>query len=573
MRRSPADRIEGEHVELCRLHEFDRAYADAERPELRELGSVDGRPAGRIVGEGATGECVAEPEEEGRNALHARQYLTRGGLDTPPACRINGPAVHPFVKDRADFDRLGARTIEMLAEYLRALPSGPVDRVVPEDVRRRLMSLPLPEQGLAPDEILGFLEREILPWPVPIGHRRSYGWVNSPPAPISILADAVATTMNSGLDGYDHSALFLMSSVGRWIMELAGFPTQGSLCLLLTGGSAATLNALTAARHRAAERAGWDLRAEGLHGGRPRMTVYASAESHSSIQKCVEQLGIGTNQLRMVAVDANFRMQAAALERAIDSDLKAGHLPAAIVACGGATNTGAIDPLDEIAAIAARFGIWLHVDGAFGAWAALDPAYADRFQGVARADSLTLNPHKWPQVPLDCGALLTRHPAVHRAAFSLTPDYLVAGHSEVPWPCEHMFQLTYGNRALKTWAALARLGRSGLAEIVTRCNRLASLLEARVRETPDLELLAPASLSVVNFRYRPAGRKLEGAAIDALNVRISEAISSSGEAHLPTSRVRGQVSLRACFLHYENDESDVNHLVQLVNRLGSEHAT
>ena len=159
----------------------------------------------------------------------------------------------------------------------------------------------------------------------------------------------------------------------------------------------------------------------------------------------------------------------------------AGHLPFAIVACGGATNTGAIDPLDAIADIAEESGVWLHVDGAFGAWAALDPAYAARFAAVARADSVTLNPHKWPQVPLDCGALLTRHPEVHRAAFSLTPDYLVAGHSEVPWPCEHMFQLTYGNRALKTWAALARLGRSGLTELVTRCNRLATLLDARVR--------------------------------------------------------------------------------------------
>jgi aromatic-L-amino-acid decarboxylase len=164
---------------------------------------------------------------------------------------------------------------------------------------------------------------------------------------------------------------------------------------------------------------------------------------------------------------------------------------------------------------------------------------------------------------------LTRHPEVHRAAFSLTPDYLVSGHSEAPWPCEHMFQLTYGNRALKVWAAIARLGRKGIAELVTRCNRLARLLEARVRTMPDFELLAPASLSVVNFRYRPAGRRLDAAAIDALNERISKAVSESGEAHLPTTRVCGKTSLRACFLHYENDESDVEHLVQLISRLGS----
>ena len=477
--------------------------------------------------------------------------------------------MHPFVKDREDFDRLGARAITMLGEYLRDLPAQPVDRVMPGDVRRRLMSLPLPESGLPPEEILDFLQTDIMPWPVAIGHRRSFAWVNSPPAPIAVLADSVACAMNCGLDGYDHSSVFLMVSVGRWIMELVGFPREGSLCLLLSGGSAATLNALTAARHRAAERAGWNLRVEGLQSGRPPLVLYASAESHSSIQKCAEQLGIGTNHLRSIPADDAFRMRPDALRAAIENDRKSGKVPFAIVACGGATNTGAIDPLDDVADVAAEFGVWLHVDGAFGAWAALDPAYRDRFKAIARADTVTLNPHKWLQVPVDCGALLTRHPEVHRDAFSLTPDYLEAGHSEAPWPMEHMFQLTYGNRALKVWAAIARLGRSGIAELVTRCNRLASLLEARVRAEPDFELLSPASLSVVNFRYRPAGGKLDDTALDALNETISSAISESGEAHLPTTRVRGRTSLRACFLHYENDESDVDHLVGLVRRLGS----
>ena len=137
------------------------------------------------------------------------------------------PGMHPFTKDREDFDRLGARTVEMLGEYLRALPAQPVDRVVPDEVRRRLMSLPMPEAGLPPEEILEFLRREIMPWPVPIGHRRSYGWVNSPPAPIAILADAVSTTMNSGLDGYDHSALFLMSSLGPMDHGTRGISLRG----------------------------------------------------------------------------------------------------------------------------------------------------------------------------------------------------------------------------------------------------------------------------------------------------------------------------------------------------------
>jgi glutamate/tyrosine decarboxylase-like PLP-dependent enzyme len=478
-------------------------------------------------------------------------------------------AIHPFAKDRTEFDRLGARVAVMIGEYLRDLPAQTVDRVVPADVRRRLMSLPLPEQGQTPQEILDFLGREIMPWPVAIGHRRSYAWVNSPPAPISILADSVASAMNCGLDGYDHSAIFLMVSLGRWIMQLVGFPVEGSQCLLLSGGSAATLNALSAARHRAAAQAGWDMRAEGLQSERQKFVLYTSAESHSSIQKCVEQLGIGTNYMRKIPADAEFRMRPDALRRSIEDDLKAGHLPFAIVACSGATNTGAIDPLEAIADIAAEFGIWLHIDGAFGAWAALDPAYAGPLKALARADSVTLNPHKWLQVPVDCGALLTRHPDDHHAAFSLTPDYLLAGDGEAPWPCEHMFELTFGNRALKVWAAIARLGRNGIAELVTRCNRLAMLLEARLRALPDFEMLAPASLSVVNFRYRPAGQGLDAAALDALNEKISEAVSQSGEAHLPITRVNGKTSLRACFLHYENDDSDVEHLVQLISRLGS----
>jgi glutamate/tyrosine decarboxylase-like PLP-dependent enzyme len=476
--------------------------------------------------------------------------------------------LHPFAQDRAGFDALGTRTMEMLGRYMRELPDQPADRVVPKDVRQRLISLPLPNEGQSPEAILDFLQREIMPWPLATGHKRSYGWVNSPPAPIAILADAVASTMDSGLDGYDHSAIFLMASVGRWIMELVGFPTEGSLCILLSGGSSATLNALTAARHRAAERDGWNLRTEGLQSGRKKLIAYASAESHSSIQKCIEQLGIGTDNLRDIPAGSDFRLRPADLRKAIEADLKAGHLPFAIVACGGATNVGAIDPLDEIADIAAEFGIWLHVDGAFGAWAALDPAYKAQFAALARVDSVTLNPHKWLQVPIDCGALLTRHPEAHRNAYSLTPDYLEAGNSEAPWPYEHMFQLTYGNRALKVWAALARLGRSGVAELVTRCNSLAKLLEQQVKAAPDMELLSPASLSVVNFRYRPE-KAMDDAALDALNDKIADAISESGEAHLPTTRVHGRTSLRVCFLHYENDESDVTHLIALVRRLGS----
>ncbi len=481
-----------------------------------------------------------------------------------------------FSDDRADFTRLGKRTIDLLADFMNSLPGENVDRVVPGGERALLSNLPFPEHGMSADDIVTFMEQHVMPWPQPTGHQRSYGWVNSPPMPVSILAESVAQTMNSALDGYDFSGIFLMVSLGRWLMELAGFPAKNehgedSMALLFSGGSAANLNALTTARYAAAKQDGWNMREEGLQGDHPAMIAYASDQVHSSVQRCMEQLGLGSDNLRKVPTDDAFRMDVDALKDMIAADRAAGLRPFAVVASAGTTNTGAIDPLNAIADVCEDTGIWFHVDGAYGGFGGLDPRYGDACAGIERADTLTTDPHKWLHVPLDCGALLTRRKSLHREAFSLTPDYLEAGgHDGAPWPYEYMFQLTYANRALKTWAALARMGKSGVRDLIIRCNRLADLLDRCVSEAPDLQCLSPTSLSVVNFRYVPEGSNLDPAQLDDLNQRISDAVSESGEAHIPTTRVKGQISLRACILHYDNNEDDVRHLVALVRRLGAE---
>lgn len=473
---------------------------------------------------------------------------------------------HPHRRDAAAFRELGASAIELAARHLDTLEAMPVERIVPARVRARLLGQELPQDGLAPRDILAFLAEDVLPWPLPTGHRRSLGWIDSPPAPIGILADTVATAMNCTSDGYDHSGIFLLATVSRWLMELTGFPQEGSMGLLLSGGSMANLTALTAARYRAYERAGRDMRRDGLHGG-PRLTVYASDQTHSSVQKCVEMLGIGAANMRLVATDNRFRIRPDALAAMIEEDKAAGALPCAIVANAGATNTGAIDPMEAMAGIAADHGIWLHVDGAYGAIGCLDPEEAPRFAGMERADSLTIDPHKWFQTPVDCGALLLRDRELQRRAFSLVPAYLESGESpEAPWPYEYSFELTYANRAVKAWASLARLGRSGMTELVTRCNRLARLLADRVEASDSLEALTPVSLSVLCFRYRPAGVGEDR--LDAVNDHLSRLIGESGEAHVPTSRIGERSCLRACFLHYANGEDDVEHLLELIARLG-----
>jgi glutamate/tyrosine decarboxylase-like PLP-dependent enzyme len=474
--------------------------------------------------------------------------------------------------DRGNFAGLSDRVTQMVGDYLNAIPDEAAQRIIPAEERELLSTLVLPEQGLSAEEILTFMETHILPWPQPTGHPRSYAWVNSPPLPIAIIAETVAQAMNSSLDGFDYSGLFLMVSLERWLMELAGFPRgEDSLALLFSGGSAASLNALTVARYRAAREDGWNIREEGLQGNRPPMVVYASDQVHSSVQRCIEQLGLGTQHLRVVPSDDRFRMDVEKLSLMIEADRKAGLRPIAVVASAGTTNVGAIDPLEQIADVCEQTGLWLHVDGAYGGFAGLDPEYTEDLAGLARADSVTVDPHKWLHVPLDCGALLTRHKALHREAFTLTPDYLEKGDEHaVPWPYEYRFQLTYANRAIKTWAAIARLGKAGVATLVVRCNRLAATLDALIQSADDLELLAPTSLSVVNFRFVPPGRDLDAAMLDELNERISTRIADSGEAHLPTTRVNGRVSLRACILHYENSEKDVAHLLELVRRFGTE---
>lgn len=481
---------------------------------------------------------------------------------------------HQFAQDQRNFSRLARRTMDAIARRLEQSPQMPVDAAIPpREQRDFLANMALPQEGISAEEILDVLEQRIMPWPMPNAHRRSYGWINCPSAPISILADSVSTALNMGMDGYDHPSIFLMASVGRWLMELSGFPADGSMALLFTGGSEANLHALSVARYAAAKEDGWNVREEGLQGNRPAFIAYTSAQAHSSIQRCVEQLGLGTNNLRNVDSDENFRLDTTALRKAIITDREAGLRPFCVVAASGSTNTGSIDPLDDIADVCEELGLWLHVDGAYGGIGGLDPKYTAAYKGMDRANSLTMDPHKWLQVPLDCGALLVRDPRLNRENFLLTPDYLSESedeHGAAPWPSEYMFPLTYGNRVLKTWAAIARLGLSGATELVTRCNRVASVLGQMVEESSDMELLAPVSLSVVNFRYLPQQATAEPTDIDALNEQISSEISACGEAHLPTSRVNGAVSLRACFLHYENDESDAHHLLQLTRRIAQD---
>ena len=266
----------------------------------------------------------------------------------------------------------------------------------------------------------------------------------------------------------------------------------------------------------------------------PRLRVYVSDQGHSCIRKAIELLGIGSANLRIVPTDDRFRMRTPILEAMIAEDRRAGYRPLAVVGSAGSTNTGSIDPLDRIAAICRQEDLWFHVDGAYGAPAVVTDRYRDALAGLALADSVAVDPHKWLQIPVEAGVVLVRDKSLLRDTFSLVPAYLRSdgGEDGVEGPisfAELGFQQTRGFRALKIWFGLRSLGKARIERLIDQNCRLAERLHAAVVDAPDLEALAPQSLSVVCFRAVPPSLRGDEAALDALNRSIVERIQLGGE--------------------------------------------
>jgi aromatic-L-amino-acid/L-tryptophan decarboxylase len=457
-----------------------------------------------------------------------------------------------------DLRRAARRAADLAVDHLAGMRDRPVWTPA-QPARDWLADQPLPDRGRALEDLLADIEAHVLPYPMGNGHPRFFGWVNSPPQPAGVVVEPIAAAMNPSCAGGDHAAVELERCVVRWLAGLVGYPSAPGGGLLTSGASMATIAGLTAARHRAAAADGWDVRTDGL-AGRPPLSVYVSAEGHSCVRKAAELLGIGTRGVRVVGVDGQFRMDTGALRAALAEDRAAGRRPFAIAATAGTVNSGAIDPLDDLADIAAEHGLWLHVDGAYGALGILEPALAPWYAGLDRADSLALDPHKWLGVPVDCGALLVREPSALREAFSLVPPYLKDDHADghasgSGWFSEYGPEQTRPFRALRAWATLAHLGRAGAAALVTRTVAVAAELGRLVDHAPDQERAAPVVTSIVAFRCRPPG--LTESQADALNAAIPAAVQRRGRAFLTGTVLAGRPALRACLIHPGTTEDDV----------------
>jgi aromatic-L-amino-acid/L-tryptophan decarboxylase len=450
--------------------------------------------------------------------------------------------------------RVGRMAADVTADYLAGVGERPVWRPVPETDRSWLTGQDLPTAGRSLSDLVRDIRTRIVPYPMGNGHPRFFGWVNSAPSPAGVLVAPIAAALNPSCAGGDHAGVLLEHTVLRWLAELVGFPHCPGGGLLTSGASMATVIALAAARQRAAGEEGVDVRADGLY-GLPLMVMYVSAEGHSCLRKAAELLGLGNRQVRVVPVDDGFRMDVDALRTLVAHDVQAGLHPFCVVATAGTVNTGAVDPLDAIADVAVDHGMWFHVDGAYGALGVLAGNTEAAYVGMARADSLALDPHKWLGVPVDSGCVLWREPALARATFSLVPAYLRDEREDgLGWFAEYGVEQTRPFRALRVWATMAHLGRDGIVQLVDTTVQLAQMLAAMIIAASDFELLAPVGASIVAFRYRPVERDDQ---LDELNRWIPAAVQRRGRAFLTGTRLAGVEALRACLLNPATTEDDL----------------
>ena len=410
------------------------------------------------------------------------------------------------------------------------------------------------------------------------GHPRFFGYVASPSTPIGAYADLIASTLNGNITCWRSgpAGTEIEQIVISWLGSLIGYD-EDARGLLTSGGSMANLIALLVASRR---KSGDKTARTGLWNSGTPMTIYASTEVHMSIAKAADILGFGRDQVRSVACDARLRMEVGALRKRIETDLEEGLRPFCIVASAGTVNTGAVDPLKEIAAVAREYDLWFHVDGAYGAPAVLDSHRKHLFCGLDQADSVSLDPHKWLYVPVDAGCLLFRDEATVKAAFNTEDaDYikvhgLIDDETFAYW--DYGVELSRRFRALKVWLTLRYYGVRQIAEAISGDIALAGYLSELIERAGDFELAAPVELSICCFRYVPAliqERMVEASAselnqinaeLDQLNERILSVVQKGGRAYVSNATVNGRFVLRACITNFRTTKADIDETVEVV---------
>ncbi len=451
---------------------------------------------------------------------------------------------------------------ELLVRYEAELAARPVFPDIDRAALRTILEEPFPEDGRPFHELLGEFQRVVIPNSTQIAHPRFLAYVLPSPNSVAPFADALASVLNQNCNLWTLSpaANAIEQKIVSWFLELFEIPLGGGI--LTSGGSMANLSALAVARD--AHHQG-DPRMEGLQTSRSPLVLYTSEEAHNSIDKAVTLLGLGLNNLRRIGTDERCRLRLDLLRNAIAKDRSDGMTPFCVVASAGTVTTGAIDPLDELAEYCQRERLWLHVDGAYGAFAVLSERLRSNLVTSGRGDSLTLDPHKLLFTSLEAGCVLFRDKERWRKTYGFIPSYLTMNPDpDLLHFAEYGPQLSRGFKALKVWWALRAYGRKAYARVIDGLLDLASHMGERIQGEPLLELAAPVTLTAVCFRHR----RLD----DSQHEEVLRDLVNEGLAFLGPARVKGRSSIRACFTNLRTTRQDVDLILNEVLRLADRRA-
>jgi glutamate/tyrosine decarboxylase-like PLP-dependent enzyme len=475
----------------------------------------------------------------------------------------------PLELSKDEFTKLGYTLVDRIAEHFDTLRQKPLTTgETPAQVREALGMQGLPDTGLAGSEVIeraldATLKHSLFP-----GHPRFWGYIIGAGTQIGALSDMLAATVNPNVGGWNLAPMATeieLQSIS-WIAEFIGYPKNAG-GILVSGGAMANYVGFLVGRKA---KAPWNIREQGLRHATGQLRMYCSKETHTWMQKAADLFGHGTDAIRWIETDDSLRLDMHALEQAIEEDKRSGDIPFLVVANAGSVSTGVVDDLARAAAICQKHDLWYHIDGAYGAPAGGLPELADHFKGMAMADSIALDPHKWFYSPQEAGCVLVRDPARLTDAFSYRPPYYhFEEYEETPGInlYEYGFQNSRGFRALKVWTGFLQAGRNGMQSMIRHDLAMAQLLFELVDKADDFEAFQ-VNLSIATFRYVPHNTTMDTDQLNTFNERVMVALQTSGEAFITNALIDGKFLLRACIVNFRTREEDINALPGLIRKIG-----
>tara|TARA_R100001369_G_scaffold64735_5_gene91963 strand:+ start:12834 stop:14288 length:1455 start_codon:yes stop_codon:yes gene_type:complete len=471
--------------------------------------------------------------------------------------------------DKEEFRKIGYQLIDDISNFIGSIDQKPVTpNEGPSQLQDLLRNTSLPENGRPAAELIAKTTDFLFNHSLLNGHPKFLGYITSSAAPIGALADLLASSVNPNVGAQILSpiATEIEKQTIKWLCDFIGVPSDYG-GILVSGGNMANFTAFLAARTAKAPQ---NIKEDGIQNTSNKLTVYCSKTTHTWIEKAVVLFGLGTKSVRWIPTDASNKMETKALDNTIKKDLEDGYLPLMVVGTAGDVSTGVVDNLSDISAICKTYNLWFHIDGAYGAPAAIVPKLKHLFTGIKDADSIALDPHKWLYSPLEAGCTLVKNPQHLIDTFSSHPEYYnfsKSGQDKAQNFYEYGLQNSRGFRALKVWLALQQVGRSGYEKLISEDIELSEMLYDLADQHPELEAVSQ-NLSITTFRYVPLENIDHKEYLNTLNEAILNELQTGGEVFLSNAIVKGQYSLRACIVNFRTSKKDIEEIIEIIIRTG-----